>query len=50
MKEVRSLTTTQDRIPSRAHSLDIFDQLGPVLIWSILNREIRSKEDIGSDN
>ena len=72
MKEVRSLTTTQERIPPRAHPLDnlvcfantypldsdlsfeqlaffpLFDQLGPVLIWSILNREICSNEDICS--
>ena len=70
MKAVRSLTTTQEKIPPRAHSLDklvcfantypriwfisqiaffpFFDQLGLVLIWSILNREICSNKDIGS--
>ena len=70
MKEVRSLTNTQEKIPPRTHSLNklvcfantypriwfisqiaffpFFDQLGPVLIWSILNREICSNKDIGS--
>ena len=76
MKEVRSLTTTQERILPRTHPLEnlvcfantypwdsdllfeqlaffpfkFFDQLGPVLIWSILSREIFSNEDKGSDN
>ena len=66
MKEVRSLTTTQDRRPPRAHPLETwfilptqvypldsdlsFDQLAFFLIWSILNSEICSKEDKGFDN
>ena len=80
MKEVRSLTTTQERMPPHDHPLGnlvcfantypldsnlsvtriaffeqlgffpFFDQLCPVLMWSILNREICSNECIGSDN
>ena len=70
IKEDRSLTTTQEKIPPRAHPLDklvcfantfphisfisqiaffpFFDQLGPVLIWSILNRDICSNKVICS--
>ena len=70
MKAVRPLTTTQEKIPPRAHSRDklvcfantypriwfisqiafflFFYQLGPVLIWSILNREICCNKDVGS--
>ena len=68
MKEVRSLTTTQEKMPPHVHPLDnlvyfantypldsdlsfkqlafypFFDQLGPVLIWSILNHKTCSNE------